>query len=134
VNKFLGDGFMAVFGAPLPDPDYCRHAVEAGLEILAKLDERVAEEAIPPTRIGIALHAGAAVVGNVGSTMRKEYTVIGDVVNVASRLETLNKDFGSRMLVTERVWSEAGRPEDAVPRPAITVRGREEPVQIFQLA
>jgi adenylate cyclase len=89
VNKFLGDGFMAVFGAPLHDPEYCRHAVEAGLEIVAHIDHLVAGGAIPPTRVGIALHAGGAVVGNVGSTMRKEYTVIGDVVNVASRLEAI---------------------------------------------
>lgn len=134
VNKFLGDGFMAVFGAPLHDPDYCRHAVEAGLEIVARIDELVAEGAIPPTRVGIGLHAGGAVVGNVGSTMRKEYTVIGDVVNVASRVEALNKELGSQLLVTERVWNASGQPVDAVPQPPITVRGREEAVQIFQLA
>lgn len=134
VNKFLGDGFMAVFGAPLSDPEYCRHAVEAGLEIVARIDELVAEGKIPPTRVGIALHAGEAVVGNVGSTRRKEYTVIGDVVNVASRVEALNKELGSQLLVTGRVWEASGRPADAVAKPPIAVRGREEPVQLFQLA
>nr|AYM52944.1 adenylate cyclase [Jahnella sp. MSr9139] len=134
VNKFLGDGFMAVFGAPLSDPDYCRHAVEAGLEIVARIDALVAEGKIPPTRVGIALHAGEAVVGNVGSTRRKEYTVIGDVVNVASRVEALNKELGSRLLLTDRVWEASGRPAGAVAKPPIAVRGREEPVQLFQLA
>ncbi len=133
VNKFLGDGFMAVFGAPLADGDYCRHAVEAALEIVATLDQLVERGELPPTRVGIAMHAGEAVVGNVGSAMRKEYTVIGDVVNVASRLETLNKELGSRILVTEQVWEAAGRPEGAIARPPITVRGREQPIQIFQL-
>lgn len=134
VNKFLGDGFMAVFGAPISDGEYCRHAVDAGLEIVAKIDRLVESGQIPPTRVGIALHAGDAVVGNVGSTMRKEYTVIGDVVNVASRVEALNKEFGSRLLATERVWEASGKPVDAIAKPPITVRGREEPLVIYQLA
>ncbi|AKT37271.1 adenylate/guanylate cyclase domain-containing protein [Chondromyces crocatus] len=133
VNKFLGDGFMAVFGAPLSDPDYCRNAVAAGLEIVAKIEARVASGEIPPTRVGIALHAGEAVVGNVGSTMRKEYTVIGDVVNVASRVEALNKELGSQLLVTERVWEASGKPTADV-TPPMSVRGRKEPLRLFQLA
>lgn len=133
VNKFLGDGFMAVFGAPLSDPDYCRHAVEAALEIVAVLDRLAAEGALPPTRVGIALHAGEVVVGHVGSAMRKEYTVIGDVVNVASRVESLNKELGSRVLATEQVWKAAGKPS-AEAKPPIAVRGRAEPVQLYQLA
>ncbi|EYF03742.1 Adenylate cyclase [Chondromyces apiculatus DSM 436] len=133
VNKFLGDGFMAVFGAPLSDPDYCKNAVDAGLSIVAKIEAKVASGEIAPTRVGIALHAGEAVVGNVGSTMRKEYTVIGDVVNVASRVETLNKELGSQMLVTERVWEASGRPiADATP--PMSVRGRREPLRLYQLA
>lgn len=134
VNKFLGDGFMAIFGAPLSTGDDCKNAVTAALEIVSKLEQLVDEGAVPPTRIGIALHAGPAVVGNVGSAMRKEYTVIGDVVNVASRLEALNKSLGSRLLVTEEVFERAGRPEGAVPKEPMHVRGREEPIRILQLA
>ncbi len=134
VNKFLGDGFMAIFGAPLADADHCRHGVEAGLAILAKVDELVAAGKIPATRVGIGLHAGRAVVGNVGSAMRKEYTVIGDVVNVASRVEALNKQFGSQLLVTEQVREASGMPAEAfLAKPALTVRGRDEPVQIYEL-
>jgi adenylate cyclase len=134
VNKFLGDGFMAVFGAPLSDGEDCRHAVDAGLEILARLDERCLKGLLPPTRIGIGLHAGQAVIGNVGSMARKEYTVIGDVVNVASRVEALNKEFGSQFLVTAEVWEASGRPTtEAIPRPSIVIRGRKEPVQLYQV-
>jgi len=135
VNKFLGDGFMAVFGAPVAEGNPCASAVEAGLEVLERVDALVASGRIPPTRVGLGLHAGPAVVGSIGSTRRREYTVIGDVVNVASRVEALNKQLGSRMLVTEEVWSAAGRAE-ATPRShePLHVRGRETPVRIFQLA
>jgi adenylate cyclase len=133
VNKFLGDGFMAIFGAPLKDDDHCRHGVEAGLSIIAKVAELVAAGKIPETRVGIGLHAGRAVVGNVGSAMRKEYTVIGDVVNVASRVEALNKQFGTQLLVTEQVREASGMPAEAwIAKPPLTVRGRDEPVQIYE--
>jgi adenylate cyclase len=134
VNKFLGDGFMAIFGAPLRDEDHCRHGVEAGLSIIAKVAELVAAGKIPATRVGIGLHAGRAVVGNVGSAMRKEYTVIGDVVNVASRVEALNKQFGSQLLVTEQVREASGMAHEAwIAKPPLTVRGRDEPVLIYEL-
>jgi adenylate cyclase len=137
VNKFLGDGFMAVFGVGDDDDDTaaCANGMAAGLEAIARVQSLVASGRIPPTRIGLGLHAGPAVVGNIGSAQRKEYTVIGDVVNVASRVETLNKDLGSQMLVTEEVWRGARRTDDPpMPREPLRVRGRENPVRIFQLA
>jgi adenylate cyclase len=135
VNKFLGDGFMAVFGAPIAEGNPCANAVEAGLDVLSRIERLQAEGRIAPTRVGLGLHAGPAVVGTIGATQRKEYTVIGDVVNVASRVEALNKEFGSRMLVTEAVWRASGRSEDApLSRDPLRVRGREMPVRIFQLA
>jgi adenylate cyclase len=135
VNKFLGDGFMAVFGAPVAEGNPCTAAVEAGLDVLDRIDRLVQSGRIPPTRVGLGLHAGPAVVGNIGSARRKEYTVIGDVVNVASRVESLNKELGSRMLVTEEVWRAAGtgRAKPVVREP-LRVRGRETPVKILQLA
>jgi adenylate cyclase len=135
VNKFLGDGFMAVFGAPTSEGNTCAAAVDAGLEVLARIDALAAAGRIPPTRVGLGLHAGQAIVGNIGSTRRKEYTVIGDVVNVASRVEALNKELGSRMLVTEQVWSAAGKQgTEPLAREPLHVRGREASVKIFQLA
>jgi adenylate cyclase len=135
VNKFLGDGFMAVFGAPILDGEDSRHAVEAALEIVAKVEALNARNGIPPTRIGIGLHAGEAVTGNVGSALRKEYTIIGDVVNLASRIEQLNKQFGSRLLISEdvrRAIGEAG--PEAVALGPVEVRGYTAPVQIYKLA
>jgi adenylate cyclase len=135
VNKFLGDGFMAVFGAPLPGGNDCKNAVEAALEIVAKVEILCAEGTLPPTRVGIGLAAGRALVGNVGSSARKEYTVIGDVVNVASRVEGLNKELGARILVTASVFQQCGLdlPGTAATEP-LHVRGRKEPIRIFRLA
>jgi adenylate cyclase len=135
VNKFLGDGFMAVFGVGEDTADACSDAMAAGLEAIERVSALVAAGRIPPTRVGLGLHAGPAVVGNIGSVRRKEYTVIGDVVNVASRVETLNKELGSQMLVTEEVWRGAQRTDEPpMPREPLRVRGRETPVRIFQLA
>ena len=135
VNKFLGDGFMAVFGVGEDGDAACSDAMAAGLEAIARVQKLVGSGRIPPTRIGLGLHAGPAVVGNIGSARRKEYTVIGDVVNLASRVETLNRDFGSQMLVTEEVWRGARREDEPpMPREPLKVRGRDTPVRIFQLA
>jgi adenylate cyclase len=135
VNKFLGDGFMAVFGAPIAEGNHSAAAIDAGLDVLARVERLVAAGRIPPTRVGLGLHAGPAIVGNIGSSRRKEYTVIGDVVNLASRVEALNKELGSRMLVTEEVWRCCDQSRvTATARDPIHVRGREAPVHIFQLA
>jgi adenylate cyclase len=135
VNKFLGDGFMAVFGAPIAEGNASAAAVEAALDILARLDRLVGEGKIPPTQVGIGLHAGEAVVGNIGSAQRKEYTVIGDVVNVASRIEALNKQLGTQVLASEEVWTACGRADlRAVARDPISIRGRVQQVRIWQLA
>lgn len=135
VNKFLGDGFMAVFEAREPTDNICGAAVDASLEIVARVDRLVADGKIAPTKVGIGLHAGKAVVGNIGSAQRKEYTVIGDVVNLASRIEALNKDLGTRVLASEEVWLACDRPEiDAAARDAISIRGRQQKVHVWQLA
>lgn len=134
VNKFLGDGFMAVFGAPLDDDLHIQHAVEAARDILLQVDALNASQKIPQTRIGIGLHAGEAVIGNVGSTHRQEYTIIGDVVNLASRIEQLNKQFGSRLLISETVWlALAGASRSAEALGAVSVKGHEKPVPVYKL-
>ena len=136
INKFLGDGFMAVFGAPLSEGRDCANAVAAAREILSRVEQEVARGHVLPTRVGIGLHAGEAVTGNIGSALRKEYTVIGDVVNLASRIEQLNKQFGSRLLISEVVWDavcEEGL-ADALPMGHVPVKGREAPIRIYRLA
>lgn len=135
VNKFLGDGFMAVFGAPISDASACRNAVGTALEIVEQIRAMSASGEIAPTFIRIGLHAGEVVTGNVGSHERKEYTIIGDVVNLASRLEQLNKQYGSQLLVSDTVLDRLdSHRERATPHGEVLVRGREHPVQVYQLA
>jgi adenylate cyclase len=133
VNKFLGDGFLAVFGAPLSNGSVdCANALAAARQIMLELDGLVSSGDASPTRIGIALHAGPAIVGNIGSADRKEYTVIGDVVNVAFRIEALNKELGSTLLISEPVRYQAGI--QAEPLPPMTLRGRRDSVEVFRVA
>jgi adenylate cyclase len=135
INKFLGDGFMAVFGAPISNDADCRNAVEAAMQILARLNEEIAVGRITETRIGIGIHAGMAVTGHVGSLERKEYAVIGDVVNLASRIESLNKTYHSQILVSDVVWkASAGSEYSGEDIGLIDIRGREGEVRLYKLA
>jgi adenylate cyclase len=133
VNKFLGDGFLALFGAPLDDPDAARRAVTAAREMLAAIEQHNVRSDWP-LRIGIGLHFGQVVAGNVGSPRRKEYTVIGDTVNLASRIEGLNKQFGSQLLISDTVRQAIGQDGDAIPLGDVPIRGYEQPVRVWRLA
>ena len=132
LNKFLGDGFLAVFGAPLTSGVDCKNAFAASQKILHELRELTAAGKLPKTDVGIALHAGQAIVGIIGSEVKKEYTVIGDVVNVAFRIEALNKELGTKLLISEPVCRIAGV-VGAEPMLPIPIRGRHEPVQLFKV-
>jgi adenylate cyclase len=133
VNKFLGDGFLALFGAPLDAPDAAHRAVAAAREMLAA-NARANEATHWPLRIGIGIHFGEVVAGNIGSPRRKEYTVIGDTVNFASRLEALNKEFDSQLLISAEVRAVLGEDcRDAVSRGDVTVKGYDRPVTVWQL-
>ena len=134
INKFLGDGFMACFGAPLSDGRDTQNAVRAAVEIAEALERMNAEGAISPTRIGIGLHAGEVVTGSVGSDEKKEYTLIGDTVNLASRVEQLTKQYGVVLLATDAVWQvvKTDYPAGKALEP-VTVKGREAPVAIYSI-
>jgi len=133
VNKFLGDGFLALFGAPLEAPDPAHRAVAAAREML-EANARVNEATSWPLRIGIGIHLGEVVAGSIGSPRRKEYTVIGDTVNFASRLEALNKDFNSQFLISEAVHDALGDAcGDAVSLGEVEVRGYERPMAVWRL-
>ena len=133
VNKFLGDGFLALFGAPLEAPDPAHRAVAAAREML-EANARVNEATSWPLRIGIGIHLGEVVAGNIGSPRRKEYTVIGDTVNFASRLEALNKDFNSQFLISEAVRDALGDAcGDAVSLGEVEIRGYERPMAVWRL-
>jgi adenylate cyclase len=134
VNKFLGDGFLAMFGAPFDDPDAAHHAIAAAREMLAAI-ERDNRDSTWPIRIGIGIHLGEAVTGNIGSPRRKEYTVIGDTVNLASRLESLNKEVGSQILVSDAVHRAAGGDSgQGIALGPVAIRGYDERVPVWRLA
>ncbi len=136
INKFLGDGFMAVFGAPADDAEQCRHAIETAFEILAGVERLGQEKVIPATRLGIGIHVGHAVTGNVGSMDRKEYTIIGDVVNLASRIEQATKQYSARLLVSSAVWDKLA-PLATYPAEDLgfsELKGQAKPTRLFKLA
>src|SRR5262249_39104638 len=133
VNKFLGDGFLALFGAPFEAEDPAHRAVSAAREMLAAMAQ-INKDSSWPLRIGIGVHFGEVVAGNIGSPRRKEYTVIGDTVNFASRLEALNKDFNSQLLISSSVRDVLGEDgRDAVSLGEVPIRGYDKPMTIWQL-
>ncbi len=136
VDKFIGDAIMAVFGAPLPVEDHARRAVDAALAMqaaLRQLNRKFSSDGIPELTIGVGIHSGEAIVGNIGSPERMEYTVIGDTVNVASRIEGLCKRFGSSVLVSEatRTAAEGDVAFESVGEAML--KGRKEPVAIYRV-
>jgi adenylate cyclase len=136
VNDFIGDAILAVFGAPLDDPEHARHAVLSALamvETLAELNERWSVEGLPPLRMGVGIHTGEVFAGNVGRAGKVKYAVVGDTVNLASRVEGLNKEMGTTMLVTEATYRAAGLDVEVKDRGPVSVKGREEPVRVYEV-
>jgi adenylate cyclase len=135
INQFLGDGFMATFGAPVPIGNSSQHATEASQEIIKKLNIESEMENIPHTRIGIGLHYDEAVTGNIGSSKRKQYSITGKVVIMASRIEQLNKKYNTNMLISKEVYNQLNKVtqnafewlEDS------KIKGSENPVSLFKL-
>ncbi len=136
VDKYIGDAIMAVFGAPVPKPDDAQRAVRAAVRMrgaLVTLNERLATRGIAPLRTGIGLHTGEVIAGNIGSEARMEYTVIGDAVNLASRLESATKELGVDVLISEDTAALLG-PEFALRYiDEITVKGRKQAVKVFEV-
>lgn len=103
VNQIMGDGMMATFGTPVPSPLHSDMAFEASLKIRNKLAELVRDRVIPETKIGLGLHTGDVITGNIGTENRKQYSISGSAVIIAFRVEQLNKEFGSDLLITDAV-------------------------------
>jgi adenylate cyclase len=136
INKFIGDGIMALFGAPVPHPDDARRAVACGLKMVernAAFNERRLEQGLEPLVIGIGVHTGNAVVGNIGAPEKMEYTAIGDAVNIASRIESENKTFGTRLLISPTTWNEVSPYFAAEPAGAAKMKGIDEPMTLYKV-
>ncbi len=140
IDKFIGDAIMAEFGAPVAQADHARRALRAAVELRRVatefrgwMQQRFADRDLPPFDIGIGIHSGEAVVGNIGSTTRMEYTAIGDTVNTASRLEGMTKETGAAILASAATLAAAG-PDIAIGgRHLLKVKGRVQPVEACEV-
>jgi adenylate cyclase len=136
INDFVGDAVMAVFGAPVADPDHAWNAVQSALDMdraLAELNTKWKTTGEVELRMGVGIHTGRVFAGNVGGRDRMKYTVMGDPVNVASRVEGLNKDLSTTLLITEETLAAVGdrvRVRDCGP---VAVKGRVEKVRVFEV-
>jgi adenylate cyclase len=130
VNKLLGDGLLAVFGAPEPVPDHADRALAAAGDLLAAVDRELGERC----RVGIGVNSGLVLVGTIGAGDVVELGVVGDPVNVAARVQDATRDLGERLLVTEatRVLLDDGRNLES--RGTISLRGKSAPIAVYGCA
>ena len=136
LDKYIGDAIMAVWGAPLEQADHplraCRTALKM-LDRLTKMQQKWEAEGTPRLDIGIGLNTGTMVVGNMGSDRRFDYTVMGDSVNLASRLEGINKEYGTQVMISEFTYERVKVDFFCRELDAVRVKGKERPVKIFEL-
>jgi adenylate cyclase len=136
VKQFLGDGVMALFGAPQPHPDHAARAVRAAIGIVNRLkglNETLQEQGIGPLEIGVGIHTGAVVAGLIGPDNRIEYGVVGDAVNLASRVESLTREMQATILVSRDITAQLG-PGFTLGRTAsMSVKGKSQPVEVVEV-
>jgi class 3 adenylate cyclase len=136
VNKFIGDAIMATFGAPLRQADHAERAVRAALQMLDSmeaLNARLRERGLPELEMGIGVATGPVVVGTLGATQRVEYAVIGDTVNTASRLEGLNKELGTRLLLSPGTRDALAGVLPTRGLGEVPVKGKARPMPVFTI-
>jgi adenylate cyclase len=136
LDKFLGDGLMAIFGAFGEDQDHPRHAVFAALRmqaLLAKINGVRAMAGKDPIAIGVGIHTDEVILGNIGSRKRLEYTVVGDGVNTSSRLQGLNKEFGTTILISETTYAAVKDDFVCRPMPDAQLRGKTKELKFYEV-
>lgn len=136
VNKFLGDGFMALFGVGQGEANHAMQAVDAAqdmLQSLQRLNLQLEQDGVEPLRMGIGIHTGTAVVGSIGSSRRLEYTAIGNTVNIASRVESLTKEVGESIVITAATQQKLNSLHITEALPPQFVKGQDQPLSVFRL-
>lgn len=136
LDKYIGDEIMAFWNAPMDQPDHATRACATALDMVQRLHELRAqwkERGNPQLDLGIGINTGPMVVGNMGSRDRLAYTVLGDAVNIASRLQGVNKDYGTRVLVSEATMKAAGESFTYRYLDRVQVKGRTEPLAVYEV-
>ncbi len=136
LDKFIGDAIMAFWGAPLKDDDQHRHAIAAALQMQAamgQLNREGGRRGYPNLRMGIGIHSGEVILGNIGSTKKLDYTVIGDSVNFTARLESLTKFYQAEILISEATYQNVVDDFCCRPVDRVCVQGKTEPIQIYEV-
>ncbi|RKY28251.1 MAG: hypothetical protein DRP79_02420 [Planctomycetota bacterium] len=136
LDKYMGDGIMALFTAPRPCENHAELAVRAGCEMLQTVDRlkgKWTDEGRPAFDIGIGIHSGEVIVGNIGSERRMDYTAVGDNVNLASRLEQLNKQFNTKMIVSEETYLRVKNIVDARDLGTTGVKGKSGEIRVYEI-
>jgi adenylate cyclase len=136
VDKYMGDAIMAFWGAPLDLPEHAKIACSSSIEMVEKLNELKMKwnaKGIPSFDIGIGLNSGNAIVGNMGSSTRFDYTAMGDNVNLASRMEGLNKLYGTNIIITEKTYKIVKDDFEIRKLDAVKVKGKKKPILIYEL-
>ena len=136
INKFIGDAVMAIFGEPIQDKNHPQNAVRCGFEMLEKVKElhkKWEKEGKPKIEIGVGVNTGEVFVGNIGSVNRMEYTVIGDTVNLASRLESYNKIYKTKMLISSSTYEESKGIIDVMKISDVEIRGKANKMNIYEV-
>lgn len=133
LDKFLGDGLLAYFGAPLAAPEAASQAVACALAMHRRLQELKAGGQTPIKGVRIGINTGEAILGNIGHSQRMDFTIVGDVVNVASRLLEVSKEIDADIIISGSTQREIGQRFEILPGPAIVLRGRREPTVSFQV-
>jgi adenylate cyclase len=136
LDKYMGDAIMAVFGAPLDQPDHALRACKTALDMMAELavlQKKWTAEGRPALNIGVGINTGEMVVGNMGSLMRFDYTVMGDSVNLGSRLEGINKEYGTNIVISEFTQSVVKDTLFCRELDSVRVKGKKLPVRIYEL-
>jgi adenylate cyclase len=136
LDKYIGDAIMAFWGAPYPQADHALRSCRAGLDMitaLKRLQEGWKVRALPPIDIGVGINSGPMLVGNMGSKRRKNFTIMGDSVNLASRLEGINRQFGTHIIISEATFLLVKDHVVARELDLIRVKGKTQPVKVFEL-